>query len=239
MSGKPGGHWEDVAPDWIDWARAPGLDSFWAYRDALRAFLPGPGRATLDLGCGEGRVARELTALGHTVTAADYSPSLLAAARQAGSARDYVVADAGALPFGAGAFDRVVAYNMLMDVPDMPRAVAEARRVLAPDGILTVSLVHPFADRGRFTSDAPDAPFSVAGSYFGRQHFSNRVAEGGHHMTFDGWSYPLQDYMAAFEAAGLAMTGLREPVPDVDGFPATAPWARIPLFAWINLRPLV
>lgn len=92
------GHWERTASDWIDWARAPGHDAFWAFREALRAFLPGPGRATLDLGCGEGRVARELTALGHTVTAADYAPSLLAAARQAGSARDYVMADAGALP---------------------------------------------------------------------------------------------------------------------------------------------
>ena len=238
MSSEPGGHWEQVAPDWIDWARASGHDAFWAYRAALRAFLPGPGRVTLDLGCGEGRVARELTALGHAVTAADYAPSLLAAARQAHSARDYVVADAGALPFGTGTFDRVVAYNMLMDVPDMPRAVAEARRVLAPDGILTVSVVHPFADRGRFGSDAPDAPFSVPGTYFGRQHFSNRVTEGAHRMTFDGWSYPLQDYMTAFEAAGLAVTRLREPVPDVEEFPAMTPWARIPLFVWINLRPL-
>jgi SAM-dependent methyltransferase len=238
VTGQPGGHWEGVASDWIDWARAPGHDAFWAYRAALLAFLPEPGRATLDLGCGEGRVARELTALGHTVTAADYAPSLVAAARQAASARDYVVADAGALPFGAGAFDRIVAYNVLMDVPDMPRAVAEARRVLAPDGTLTVSLVHPFADRGRFTSDEPDAPFSLAGTYFGRQHFRNDLTEGRHRMTFDGWSYPLQDYMAAFAAAGLAVTGLREPVPDADGFPAMAVWTRVPLFIWINLRPL-
>jgi SAM-dependent methyltransferase len=84
-----GEHWQGIASDWIDWARAPGHDAFWAYRDALRSFIPPPGRATLDLGCGEGRVARELTALGHLVTATDVSPSLLEAARQAGSARCY------------------------------------------------------------------------------------------------------------------------------------------------------
>ena len=42
MSGETGGHWEGVARDWIDWARAPGHDAFWAYRAALRTFLPGP-----------------------------------------------------------------------------------------------------------------------------------------------------------------------------------------------------
>jgi ubiquinone/menaquinone biosynthesis C-methylase UbiE len=61
-----------------------------------------------------------------------------------------VVADAGALPFGTGTFDRVVAYNMLMDVPDMPRAVAEARRVLAPEGLNTGTAGAPNPDYTEF-----------------------------------------------------------------------------------------
>ena len=43
---------------------------------------------------------------------------------------------------------------------------------------------------------------------------------------------------AGHESRVAALTGLREPVPDVDGVPASAQGARIPLFAWINLRPL-
>ncbi len=129
-----------------------------------------------------------------------------------------------------------MAYNVLMDVPDMPGAVAEAARVLAPGGILTVSIVHPFTDRGRFRGDEPGAPFTITSSYFGREHFHQRVTERGHSMTFDGWSHPLQDYMAAFAAAGLAITGLREPVPDVDRAADMAPWTRLPLFLWINAR---
>ena len=51
-------HWNNIAAEWIAWARAPNHDAFWAYRDAFRAFV-GPGATrTLDVGCGEGRVAR-------------------------------------------------------------------------------------------------------------------------------------------------------------------------------------
>ena len=39
MNPGSGGHWEGAAPDWIDWARAPGHDAFWAYRAAFRSTL--------------------------------------------------------------------------------------------------------------------------------------------------------------------------------------------------------
>jgi SAM-dependent methyltransferase len=70
----PGEHWERVAPDWIAWTRTPGHDAFWSYREGFRAFVPPPGEATLEVGCGEGRISRELADLGHRVTALDLSP---------------------------------------------------------------------------------------------------------------------------------------------------------------------
>jgi 2-polyprenyl-3-methyl-5-hydroxy-6-metoxy-1,4-benzoquinol methylase len=94
----PARHWEQVASDWTAWAREPGHDAYWYYRDAFRQFLPPPGVATLEIGCGEGRIARDLTALGHHVTATDISPSLIAAAEAAESARRYAAADATSLP---------------------------------------------------------------------------------------------------------------------------------------------
>ncbi len=65
-------------------------------------------------------MARELTALGHSVIAADYAPSLLEAARQAGSARDYVVADAGALPFGTGVGTEAAQLSRLWAMAPLP-----------------------------------------------------------------------------------------------------------------------
>ncbi|HTN97160.1 MAG TPA: hypothetical protein VL101_09285 [Nordella sp.] len=47
-----------------------------------------------------------------------------------------------------------------------------------------------------------------------------------------GWSQPLEDYMAALTEAGLAVTALKEPVPE-----EPSRWGRIPLFLWLKARP--
>src|ERR671935_2225234 len=123
---------EDRAQGWLAWARTPGHDAYWTYRDAFFALVSTPSRATLEVGCGEGRVSRDLVARGHRVTGLDASPTLLRAAAEADPASRYVEGAAEALPFPDAAFDLVVAYNSLMDVADMPAAVREAARVLAP-----------------------------------------------------------------------------------------------------------
>jgi SAM-dependent methyltransferase len=234
-------HWTRVAAEWTAWARAPGHDAFWSYREGFRAFVGRETGDVLEVGCGEGRIARELTALGHRVTATDPVPAMVEAAAGARSAAAYAVAGADRLPFGDGGFDRVVAYNVLMDVEDVPAAVAEMARVLRrPRGELVVSLVHPFADRGRFEGDGPEAPFVLTGSYFGRQRFETTFARDGLRMRFAGWSQPLEAYVDALARAGLAITALREPEPD-DPRGLTGPmrpWTRWPLFLWLKARPL-
>lgn len=232
-------HWTRVAKDWIAWARTPNHDAFWAYRNALTAFIGrGEGEA-LEVGCGEGRVSRELKALGYRVTASDAVTELVEAAAEADSAHAYAVADATALPFEDARFDLVVAYNMLMDVDDLPAVLKEIGRVMRPDGQLAVSLVHPFGDRGAFAGPEPDAPFVLRGTYFGRRRFEGSEERDGLSMRFAGWSQPLEDYAAALEGAGLAITALREPVPDhAVGRGHLKRWRRVPLFLWLKARPL-
>ena len=156
--------WEWQADDWARWARTPGHDAYWLFRDLFfDAIVPTPGRLTLEVGCGEGRVARDLAQRGHTVVALDASPTLTAMAAAADPGGRYVVGDAAALPFGDGCFDTVVAYNSLMDVADMPASVQEASRVLEPGGRLCVCVTHPTADAGKFQSKQPDAPLVIPG----------------------------------------------------------------------------
>jgi SAM-dependent methyltransferase len=231
-------HWARVAKQWIAWARSPEHDAYWSYRKTLLAFIGNGAGKALDVGCGEGRVSRDLKSLGYHVTATDTVAEMVDAARQADSADEYAVSDATSLGFEDGTFDLVVAYNVLMDVEDVPRSVREMRRVMRPDGTLLVSLVHPFRDRGRFAGDAPDAPFIVSGTYYGRERFEGSEERGGLQMDFAGWSQPLQDYMAALEAAGLAITSLLEPQPDAERQAALQQWSRIPLFLWLKARPL-
>jgi SAM-dependent methyltransferase len=232
-------HWARVARDWTAWARKPGHDAFWAYRDALVAWLGAGTGEALDLGCGEGRVSHELKALGYRVTATDTVAELVAIAAEAESAHDYATADGGDLPFEDGRFDLVVAYNVLMDVEDVPGVLREVRRVLKPGGTLMVSLGHPFRDRGNFTGPEPEAPFVLEGSYYGRERFEGSEERDGLRMDFAGWSQPLENYAAALEAAGLAITAIREPQPDhPEGDDRLKQWARVPLFLWLKARPL-
>lgn len=204
--------WEDRAESFIAWARKPDHDSYWLFRDSFFELLPPPGGATLEVGCGEGRICRDLRDRGHRVTGLDAAPTLVAAAADADAESDYVVGVAERLPFADGSFDLVVAYNSLMDVEDMPSAVAEAARVLDRAGRFCVCVTHPFRDAGRFESREPGARFVVSDSYFEESSYEYTAERDGLTFAFASRAYPLVSYMHALEHAGLLVEALREPV---------------------------
>lgn len=225
--------WEEEAGNWLAWARTPGHDPYWHYRDAFFALVPAAPSATLEVGCGEGRVARDLAARGHRVTAVDAAPTLLAAAEAADPGGRYLLADAADLPFADASFDLVVAYNSLMDVQDMPAAVREAARVLRSHGHLCACVTHPLADAGAFAERRGDAPFVIEGGYLESRRFEGTFEHDGLEMTFRGWAYPLEAYSRALEAAGLRIEALREPpIPaeEAERDPAERRWRRVPMF---------
>ena len=155
------------------------------------------------------RVSRLLRSCGYRVTATDPVPAFVEAAREADSADAYAVAPASRLPFADGQFDLAVAYNMLMDVEDVPGAVREIRRVLRPAGTLLVSIVHPLADCGRFEDAGTEARFVLTRPYFGRQRFEGTETRDGLRMRFAGWSQPLEAYAAEVEREGLPLAKYR------------------------------
>lgn len=224
--------WEARAADWLAWARTPGHDAYWTYRDFFFELLPPPGRATLEVGAGEGRVARDLADRGHRVTAVEPSPTLAAAAAEDERLR-VVEAHAEALPFADGAFELAVAYNSLMDVDDMPRSVAEAARVLEPGGRLCACVTHPLLDAGVWE----DGTLVVEGSYFGRRRFEATIERDGLSFSFTGWAYALEDYARALEDAGLYVEAFREPAAP-PGFRGDDRYARVPMFLmWRAVKP--
>jgi SAM-dependent methyltransferase len=234
-------HWEKESSNWAAWARRPDFDAYWQYSSAFFELVPPPGHRTLEVGCGEGRVSRDLAAHGHRVTAVDVSPTLVRLAQAADPQSIYLRSDAAALPFVAESFDLVVFYNSLMDVDDMDASVHEAARVLRTTGVLCVCVTHPMADAGHFASHDGNAPFIIDGTYLGeRRWFDLEMDRDGLRMHFKGWAYSLEAYFIALESAGFAVQAMREPMmPDttVAHFPSEDRWRRIPNFLmWRAVR---
>jgi SAM-dependent methyltransferase len=205
------GAWEANADVWTRWARQPGHDSYWRFhRDVFLGLVPPPGGLTLDLGCGEGRVARDLAGRGHRVLALDAAPTMARRTAEAGGLAGVLRADATALPLPDAAADLVVAFMSLHDMDDMAGAVREIGRVLRPGGRLCFAIVHPLNEAGRFGGEEPDAEFVIAGDYFERRRTTFSTDKRGLPMTFEAMRRPLRDYFAALAAAGLLTETLRE-----------------------------
>ena len=111
-----------------------GLDRTWKRRlAALAGDLN--GRRALDLACGTGDIAFELADRGASAVGLDITPRMVALARQKRPA-PFLVGDMMSLPFTDGQFDLVTTGYGLRNVPEMPVALAEIRRVLKPGGTL-------------------------------------------------------------------------------------------------------
>jgi len=95
-----------------------------------------PGTRALDLACGTGDIAFTLAMRGADVVGLDITHRMLQLARSKGRAAQFVTGDMLSLPFGDEAFDLVTTGYGLRNVPDIPRAIAEMRRVLKPGGVL-------------------------------------------------------------------------------------------------------
>ena len=109
---------------------------------ALLAEAAPRARRALDVGAGTGALLGRLAEArpGLAAAAVDLAPGMCGATRAAVPRALVATADAEALPFRAGAFDLVVSTSTLQWLAHLGPALAEARRVLAPGGVLCAAL---------------------------------------------------------------------------------------------------
>ena len=135
-----------------------------------------PGDRLLDIGAGRGRHVFEAYRRGATAIACDLDHDVLRDCRDTlgamheaseappGAAAGCIQASTLALPFAAGAFDRIIASEVLEHVSDDLAALTELRRVLRPGGTLAVTVPAWLAETvcWRLSPDYP-APASPGG----------------------------------------------------------------------------
>jgi ubiquinone/menaquinone biosynthesis C-methylase UbiE len=101
----------------------------------------GPDAKLLEVGCGTGAISRYLATLPGVahVTGVDPSPLFVERARElAGGRIDFLVGDGRELELDDEQFNAVVFHTSLCHMPECERALAEAHRVLRPDGRIAV-----------------------------------------------------------------------------------------------------
>jgi SAM-dependent methyltransferase len=164
------------------------------------------GQRILDLGCGQGRIARHLVGLGAAeVVGVELSVEMLAHAGETPNVR-YLRADATTIDWWDGVpFDGVVSSMALMDIDDLPGAVRTAATTLRPGGWFAWSVNHPaFPGVEHVRSSWP-----TGGSYFDEGLWFTdgdgvRGTVGANHRT-------LSTYFDTLLDAGLALERVEEP----------------------------
>jgi SAM-dependent methyltransferase len=168
--------WGPGARDWADY-NEPMCTPF--YEAVLDATGVGQGTTLLDVGCGGGFALLLAAGRGATVSGFDATRPLLDIAAERVPRATLKTGDLEeALPFDAGSFDVVTAFNAVQYAADPVSALVSMRKVTRPGGTLGVVVWGPpercesgvmFAEMGPLMPPTPqDAPKAVAWSEEGQ-----------------------------------------------------------------------
>ena len=165
-------------------------DSYWHQLELVRQQNP---QTVLEVGLGEGVVARELKRKGIRVTTVDIAADL----------HPDVVGSVTALPFGKDEFDVVLAAEILEHIrfEDVPQALSEIARVARTRAV--ISLPHPgyvFS----FVFKLPLLPRTrllLKIPFFWKTHVFN----GEHYWELGKRGFPLSHFLALAQRAGLRL----------------------------------
>ncbi len=179
----------------------------------------------LDVGTGEGQVARRIAAATGVVIGVDPTRNQVdEAARRAGGPV-YGVAEAGGLPFRDDSFDAAVACLVFEHIDPLEPAVAEAARVLRPGGRFAFFLNHPLLQTpgsgwiDDHVLDPPDQYWRI-GDYL----VETSVVEEVRKDVFIPFVHrPLHRYVNALAEHGLLVCEMLEPAPP-PGFLERSPY---------------
>jgi ubiquinone/menaquinone biosynthesis C-methylase UbiE len=252
--------WENMAERWDESEGDAGSNCHRAllHPALLRVLGPLAGRQVLDVGCGNGSLARQLGRLGAQVTGVDASAPIIVRAQQR-EAREklgiaYHVADGTRMePLGDGQFDFVVSCMALQDIPDAGGTVREAARVLRPMGRFVALFSHPCFDVPQPSAWVVEhAPYvTTRWRKVSRYRavfdvpFTWKLPAGEEVVTHS-YHRPLSWYFRTLREAEFVVLGLEEPAPTPeftereagDAWPDTPFLEQVPLHCILDARKM-
>lgn len=220
----PDGLWETHARWWQD-GFSEGADPEYEEQILPLAATHLAGASdVLDVGCGEGQIARLARRGGATrVVGIDPTAAQIVEAARRGGGPTYARSGAGALPFADTSFDAVVACLVFEHIGDVDSAIAEVARVLRPGGRFLFFLNHPLLqtpNSGWIDDQILDPPeqYWRIGPYLTESETIEEVEKG---VFIPFIHRPLSRYVNALSDTGLTLTRMEEPAPP-PGFLARA-----------------
>lgn len=226
-----GDDWDQSAQAWIaslgergDWGREFVLDG--PMLAQARALSPA---TAIDVGCGEGRFCRFLSAQGVAAVGVDPTAALIDEARRRDPLGDYRLGRAEALDVNDASFDLVVSYLSLIDIEDAERAIGEMARVLRPRGSLLIAHINAFttaAEPKGWRRDLTGALRYTFDDYLDAR--ATEIAWKG--IRILNWHRPLSFYFRVLLAAGLELRLFDEPEPMGGGADKVKRYRRAPHF---------
>ena len=204
--------WQKNALAWTNAVRNDEIESRRVVTNAaiVHAVTDRRPKSVLDIGCGEGWLARVLSAEGIDVTGVDVVPELIEKAAAAGGARyrvaSYEDVSAGVL---AERFDVAVANFSLIGKESVDRLIAAVPSLLTPRGALIIQTLHPLVATGEHPYIDGWRPGSWAGF---RTSFTDPAP----------WYFrATQTWVRLIVSNGMRLVELREPLHPNTGRPAS------------------
>lgn len=216
--------WDDHA-DWWQREFTDGVDPEYVEQIIPLALthLAGYDRV-LDVGTGEGQIARALALTGVDVVGLDPTVSQIDVALSRGGGPQYSLAGADCLPVASDSMDAVVICLVLEHVDALDETLSEVARVLRPGGRFVLFLNHPLLqtpDSGMIIDHMIEPPETYwrIGPYL-REAVTVEEVQKGVFVRFV--HRPLSRYLNTMISAGIDLAELLEPAPP-PGFLAKAP----------------
>ena len=176
--------------------------------------LPADG-VVLDVGCGEGQVARMACSLGCRAIGIDPAGAQVVEALRRGGGPAYLRGSAAAAPVRSGSADAAVACLVFEHIDDLDGAIDEVARVLRPGGRFLFLLNHPLLQTpgsGWIDDQVLDPPeqYWRVGPYLPEAETMEEVTPG---VFIRFLHRPLGRYLNSLARAGLVLHEMVEPAP--------------------------